>query len=175
MTNEFTINKKSEQLQANFDLLAEIDNLRLRVSSSNDNIKNIQYVCGKFRSINGLIEKNLYNEACSFMEFLFNIVVRTLYVYYKFDNTVISNDTLKNEFTVTEDMCKKIDTKYTDNFFEKNYHRVFKNENVVDTLIVSCRLVKRFADIYFEQVGLKQDSITSDEIQKFHEKYLEYK
>ena len=155
-----------------------------------------------FHAIDVLIEKKLYNPAFSLIRVLFENVVRALYMYNEFDDTQLNSDSLV--FSKFEKMCKKLDSIYEDDFFEDIRSRVYgamcdythiganqiaRNFNKQNTTIeanfsdgiildamISCNtLLKLFAIVYFEEVGLKQGEITGDEIQKFHEQYLENK
>jgi hypothetical protein len=208
MINQFNVNKIFMQLDENTALLKEIDKLLVKVTISNDNLRNklfagfFRNARSAFHAIDILIEKKLYNPAFSLIRVLFDNVIRALYMYNEFDDTQLSSDYLV--FPKTKKMCKKLDSIYEDDFFEDIRYRVygamcdythiginqiarnFNEQNatleanfsdgiILDALIGCNTLIKLFATMYFEKVGLKQGEITNDEIKKFHEKYLEDK
>jgi hypothetical protein len=170
----------SELLQENADLLAKIEQLRSKISPLSDKrdmlfSSSFRNACSKFRTINSLIEKNLNSEAFSRIRSLFDTVVKTLCIYNQCDGIDLNDNVQKDRMKVTEKMCNKLDDTCEVKFFDMNRNKTFNDDNTVDALILCNQLLKHFSDVYFEEVGLKHGDITSDEIQEFHEKYLEYK
>lgn len=191
------LNENTELLNEVDKLLAKVtissDNLRNKLFAGF--FRNAR---STFHAIDILIEQKLYNPAFSLIRILFDNIVRALYMYNEFDETQLNSDILDNEFQKTKVMCQKLDSIYEDIFFEdirnrsyramcdfthigteqitRNFNEQnatieanFSDDIVLDALISCHQLIKFFAIVYFEEIGLKQGEITSDEIKEFHE------
>ncbi len=192
-----------KKVAKNCSLLCEIEHLSIQIDVNGDNKRHILFA-GLFRvslthyhAINTLIEKRIYTSALALVRVLFDSVVRSLYLYYKFNDEDIDK-TYEGEayFPKTDVMCKKLDKVAEISFFEDIRDRVyfsmcdythtgamqitqnlhesastiesnFSDKLILDTLEGIEALVKVLALHYFEALGLEEQKITKEEIDMF--------
>lgn len=135
-------NKLDDLILKNYELSKYIEELDSKIKVSDDN-KRAMLLVGFFNnarihfySMNLLIKKRLYNSAFALVRVFFENIIKARYVYMFFDDAKIEKmygkddwDSIFKKEPNLGDMCKAIDTKNGENFYETIKNNAYKKMN----------------------------------------------
>ncbi len=192
----------------NYELSKYIEELASKIEVNDDDKKNMLLIGFfnnariHFYSMNLLIEKRLYNSAFALLRVLFENIIKARYVYIFFDGAKIEKmygkddwDSIFKKEPHLVDMCKAIDTKIGEIFYETIKNNAYKkmndfthtgtyqiasNFNVTDGLLEAnfneeliknalegnFELMKTYSLFSLEIFGFKNKFITKNEMDK---------
>jgi len=121
------VNKIKTQLHINEKLLRDIDRLAPKINILDNNERHMLFAglhnnaLVHFRSINLLIEHELYNSAFSLIRVLFENIIKAKYMYFILNNNLIkkmyNNQKVDKYFKSIGEMCQQLDQFYNVNFY----------------------------------------------------------
>lgn len=138
------MNKIEQQIEENYTLQNEIEQILISIIIRDDNKRDILLV-GFFRTalchyqaITVLIEQGLYHSALALIRVLFDSIIRGLYMYNTFDEEKIeklyhSENWEDKDFfkSKTKIMCEEVDKKYGELYgklsFEKTRKKIYSS------------------------------------------------